>query len=378
MRSLKSGLFAIAFSGVLGTVAVVGCSADGGGADIEENVAPTEPASSGSTLPPKGEPVDPPDAGKDAGKKDSGPKAEAGVDAGPPPPVEGTACPTLNTITQKNCGACGKAETVCLDDGTGKGKWSPYGGCTNELAGGCIPGTSVQEDCGNCGKVTKTCTQYCAYTSGSCTGQPANSCPPASVEYTNAGCAAQSYRERTCAAACTWGNYTAGCAAPNNANKLTISGTVAGTAAGTFTLSASKMGPKVSGGCPGSVSSTKDHPYEIVEIKNNTTKTATVSAWLSGTPAIDTVMWAYNTNLPPQDDTARKACKWGVNDFCPSSLPCTTDDDWSGLTGATQSLVIPPGQVVLVQFAAYYPNSSATYVTTGAATLTVRTDVLTP
>ena len=40
------------------------------------------------------------------------------------------------------------------------------GGDVLELAGGCVPGTTAQEDCGNCGKVTKTCTQYCAYTSG--------------------------------------------------------------------------------------------------------------------------------------------------------------------------------------------------------------------
>ena len=35
MRSLKSGLFAIAIAGLFGTAAVIGCSADGGGADID-------------------------------------------------------------------------------------------------------------------------------------------------------------------------------------------------------------------------------------------------------------------------------------------------------------------------------------------------------
>jgi hypothetical protein len=136
------------------------------------------------------------------------------------------------------------------------------------------------------------------------------------------------------------------------------------------------VGPRVTGSCPGgTVSSTVDHPYEIVEIKNATAQTAKVSAWLMGTPAIDTVMWAYASNLPPQNDTQRAACSVGVNDFCPSTLPCSTDDAWSGLTGTNQ-IVIAPGQVALVQFSSYYPVSSASYVTTGAATLTVRTDVL--
>jgi hypothetical protein len=378
MRSLKSGLFAIALTGLLGTAAVVGCSAEGGGATTTEDQAPTEPGSSGSVVPPRGEDEDPPpDAGKtDASKKDSGPKPEAGVDAGPPPPVAGTACPTLNAIAQKTCGACGKSETVCLDEG-GTKKWSVYGACQNELAGGCVPGTMVQENCGNCGKVTKTCSQYCAYTSGTCNGQPVSSCAPGTIEYLSAGCpTAQTYRNKACGTACTWGSVSATCEAPNNPNKITISATAAGTVTGNYNLSTAKMGPRISGGCPGaSVSTTVDHPYEIVEVKNATAQTAKVSAWLTGTPAVDTVMAAYQTNLPPQNDTERKACKWGVNDYCPSSLPCTTQDEWSGLTG-TQQLIIPPGQVVLVWFGSYYPNSSTTETTTGTATLTLRTDVL--
>ena len=36
MRSLKSGLFAIAFTGLVGAAAVVGCSADGGGSGVDD------------------------------------------------------------------------------------------------------------------------------------------------------------------------------------------------------------------------------------------------------------------------------------------------------------------------------------------------------
>jgi hypothetical protein len=378
MRSLKSGLFAIALSSVLGTIAVVGCSADGGGYTPEEQTSPTDPGSSGSVVPPRGDDEeDPPDSGKaDAAKKDSGPKPEAGVDAGPPPPVAGTTCTTLNAIAQKKCGACGKQETVCLDEG-GTKKWSVYGACQNELAGGCVPGTMVQEDCGNCGKVTKTCTQYCAYTSGTCMGQPVSSCAPGTTEYISAGCpTAQTYRNRACGAACTWGGVSATCEAPNNPNKLTISGTLNGIVTGNYTFAATKMGPRITGGCPGaSVSTTVDHPYEIVEVKNATAQTAKIDAWLSGPTAIDTVMAAYATNLPPQNDTERKACKFGVNDYCPSSLPCTSQDEFSGLTG-TQQIIIPPGQVVLVWFGSYYPKSSTTEVTTGAVTLSLKTAVL--
>lgn len=383
MRSLKSGLFAIALSGLFGTVAVIGCSASGGDDGIGTGELPTEPtADPPAVLPPPSAPVTGDmDSGTkaDANKKDAAPKPEAGVDAGPPPPVEGTACTTLNEIGKKNCGACGKAETVCLAGPTGN-KWSAYGSCNNELVGGCVPGTTATVDCGNCGKQVKTCTQYCAYSAGACTGVPANSCVPTSIDYSTAGCTtAQTYRNRVCGATCQYGNYSATCDAPVNANKLTISLTAGTTPAsnvsGNYTLSAAKVGYKVTGGCPGSVSATADFPYEVVEVKNpSATLTAKVSAWNSGTPAIDNVMAAYYTNLAPQTSAQVGACSVGVNDFCPSSLPCTSDDNWAGLTG-TQQITIPPGQVVLIRFQSYYAVGGGS-VSTGAATLTVRTDSL--
>jgi hypothetical protein len=364
MRSLKSGLFAIAFAGLFGTAAVVGCSADGGGSGIDTESDPTlpDPGSSGSVVPPKGDdPAPPPDAGKgDAGKKDSGPKPEAGVDAGPPPPVEGTPCTTLNEIKQKNCGACGKAETVCLADGsTGMGKWSTYGACGNELSGGCVPGTSVTEACGNCGTVTKTCTQYCAYSAGACMGQPANSCVPGSIDYTTAGCGVSTYRNRTCGATCTYGSYSATCTEPVNPNKMTISGTLNGVVTAQWALTATQVGKKVSGTCGvGSVSTTATYPWQAVEVKNPTALTATISVYHSGTgKPLDTLIWVYKKTLPPNDDASLGACDFGAADSCITGDPCGNATatpsgsslDWAGLENVT----IPPGGKVLVYSAGY-------------------------
>lgn len=79
-------------------------------------------------------------------------------------------------------------------------------------SGACAPGDVVTEDCGNCGKRTKTCNQLSVFVAGACTGEPANGCKPGTVDYTTAGCAAPAtFRNRTCGAACTWGNYSGTC-----------------------------------------------------------------------------------------------------------------------------------------------------------------------
>lgn len=365
MRSLKSGFFAIAFAGLAGTIAVVGCSADGAGGTVDDGDAAVDPGStSGSVVPPKGDDPVPPDAGKDSGKKDSGPKVEAGVDAGPPPPVEGTACTTPNKIEKKSCGACGKAETVCLAvDGGATGTWSPYGSCNGELAGGCVPGAVVNEDCGNCGKVTKTCTQFCAYTSGACTGQPMPSCVPGTVTYTNAGCAAATYRSQTCLPTCTLGSVSATCAEPVNANKMTISATVGGVVTAPWTLAASQVGKKVSGSCGGaaSVSSTANYPYVAVEVKNPTAQSATVQMYHSGTGnPLDTLIWVYSVTLPPTTDAQLGACNFGSSDACSVTIAGNADPcgntagggsslDWAGV----DNVVIPAGGKVLVYSSGY-------------------------
>jgi hypothetical protein len=366
MRSIKSGLVGCVVAALLGTFAVVGCSASGDTGDIDPTTEanPTDGTGNKNTLPPSN-PADEDDDGPatDGGKKDGGKdagKADAAKDSGPPAPAPGDACTTVDQKFKKSCGKCGQQEAICLSDN----KVSDYSACTNEV-GQCTPGDT--QACGNCG--TATCSNSCNW--GTCTGQPANSCSPGAQEYTNAGCSAQQYRERLCSGTCAWGNYSSTCAAPNNANKLTISGSAAGTVAGNYSFTATKVGPRGPGfGCPGTATA-GNFPYELVEVKNNTTKTATISAWLSGATAIDTVLSAYATNLPPSSATEVGACV-KTNDQCPSGL-CTSP--WSGLTG-TSAVTIPPGQVVLLRFGSWYAAGTPDEVTTGAVTLTVRTDAL--
>ncbi len=382
--SLKSGLFAIALTSLVGTAAVVGCSANGttGIADTTDPTTPP-PVDEGNHLPAAidsgPDPI--PDAGKDASKKDSGPKPDAGIDAGPPPPVEGTACPTLNAKASKTCGACGTAETLCLDDGTGKGKWTAYGQCTNELTNGCIPGSVTTEDCGNCGKQTKTCNQYCSFTVSTCAGEPVNSCKPGTLEYSGAGCPVPStYRNRTCAAACTWGGYSATCQTPVNELLLNIAGAVGATTSKTITFTAAHVLPRLSafGTCPlASAPSPGDYPYQYIEIHNpSATKAAKVTVYSSFAPGsavvIDTIMAVYATAIQPMDDNARKQCRDGVNDQSPD-ISLTGNVDFSLLSG----VAIPAGGSVLVYLATYYQYSAGgANVTTGDLSINAKVETL--
>lgn len=377
MRSLKSGLAAIAISSVCGLVAVAGCSADGGGAVAGDEA---DAGNGSSVVPPRGDDTTIP--AKDGGtttKKDSGTKpVDSGVDAGPPPPVEGDPCTNLNSIGKKPCGACGTAETVCLADGdAGGGKWSTYGTCNGELVGGCTPGTQVQEDCGNCGKVTKTCTQFCAYISTACTGQPANSCSPGTIEYTTAGCTPSQYRNRTCSATCMWSGFSATCATPVNEHVLAIGATVGTTTSLTVPFSAAKQGPKLSGfsACPQAGNLTAgDYPYQYIEIKNPTAKAATVTVYASdgGSGVIDTIMAGYSTAIQPMDDAAKKACAYGANDQSSSDVALTGNSDFSIL----KAIPIPAGASMLIYVASYYKNPTSGEITTGNLKINAKVDTL--
>jgi hypothetical protein len=369
MLSIKSGLFGCVVAAFVGTFAVVGCSASGETGDITPATENDPTEGSGNTLPPSNPGADddddsgaPPTGG---GKKDAGKDAskDAAKDSGAPPPAPGDACTTVDQKFKKSCGKCGFQEALCLPSMT----VSDYGSCTGEV-GLCTPGETAA--CGNCG--TKTCSNTCNW--GACGGQPANSCSPGAQDYTGAGCStAQTYRERVCSATCAWGNYSTTCSAPNNANKLTIPATATASITGNYTLAASKVGSRAPAfGCPGSATP-GNYPYEIVELKNETAKTAKVSAWLSGPTEIDTVLTSYATNLPPTTDQQVGACT-ASNDQCPTSGgPCASP--WSILTGAS-AVTIPPGQVVLLRIASYYELDDVGETTTGAVTLTVRTDEL--
>jgi hypothetical protein len=386
MGSLKSGLCSIAFASLLGTAAVVGCSASGDGADIASGADTTLPpddgtGSTGKLPPSNGSSGGDTSTDSGAPKKDASAKPDATVDAGPPPPVEGTACTTLNATAQKACGACGKASTVCLaDDGGTTGKWSSYGPCGGELAGGCVPGSVVNQACGNCGTETKTCNQYCAFGPSVCAGEPVGNCKAGSVEYINAGCTtASTYRNRTCGAACTWSGYSATCAAPVNDIVLNVPATVGGTAFKAITFSTAKMAARLSsyGSCPtSSAPSVGDYPYQYVEIHNPTAKAAVVTLYTSAGPSavvIDTIMAAYQTPIQPMDDAGRQACTWGVNDQSSSDTALTGNSNFSIL----KAVPIPAGGSILVYTAAYYEYvAGGSSTTTGAIQMNVKVEQL--
>ena len=362
MGSLKSGLCAIALATVVGTAAVVGCSASGT-ESIAGTVDPTvPPPDNTAVLPPATDSGPPPavDASIEP-QKDSGPKQEAGVDAGPPPPVAGTACPTLNAVGKKPCGACGNAETLCLADGTtGMNKWSDYGQCTGEIAGGCAPGTVTTEPCGNCGTLTKTCNQFCAIAASACAGQPANSCVAGTLEYTGAGCPIVStYRNRTCSASCTWGGYSATCATPINEIVLNIGAAVAAVTSKTITFSTARMSTSLDSfdTCPSAASrsATSDHPYQYIELHNPTAKAAKVTVYASKAPPpapvqVDTIMAIYASAIQPMTDAARTPCRDGVNDSSFGDEALTGNSNYSILKG----VAIPAGGSVIVYLTSYY------------------------
>jgi hypothetical protein len=351
MRSLKSRLLALGLASFVGTLVVVGCSADGGTVGLDSDATPTDPPA--ATLPPS---VDAGYTGsKDAGKKDSGPKAEAGVDAGPPPPVEGTTCSTPDVTASKACGACGTTQTLCVagGDDSGTATWGPYGTCENEKVGGCIPDTT--QACGNCG--TQTCSKYCTW--GACTGEPVGACPAGTVDYTTASCTvANTYRARTCSPTCAWGNYAATCSAANTPNKMTISATVGSVVTAPWTLAGDTLRPF---GCPGTVSaSSDDGPYSVVEVTNpSATKAAQVTIYQSKTTTgianLDMVMWTYAGSDLPMNNTALGACVDGVADDCTgdeTANPCGNTGDNFYFAGIA-AVAIPAGGKILVYSSLY-------------------------
>ena len=201
---------------------VIACNANGNedGA-LATDEAGTLPAPEPTSVLPPSTPHDaapPVDAGKDAAK-DSGKDApsdapkDSASDAGKPAPNVGDACATLDDIYTRTCGLCGTQQALCLakPDGT-PGVVSDYSPCVNEIATGCVPGTTEPETCGNCGTRQRTCTQYCAWSTGACMGEPANSCAPTSQDYTTASCpVAGTVRTRACGATCAWSSFTATC-----------------------------------------------------------------------------------------------------------------------------------------------------------------------
>jgi hypothetical protein len=343
MRRTKTGLAAAATASAVVIALVVGCGAEGssGSPDDTAAVDPTDPKVS---LPP---PSEPGEAQVDAAAppKDGGVKS---VDAGPPPPDAGSPCATIDEIKTKKCGACGTQSTVCLADGDGgAGKWSVYGACTGELAGGCVPGTVVTEACGNCGTVTKTCSSYCAFTSGTCTGQPASSCVPGAVDLSTAGCAtADTYRQRTCAASCTYGSFGATCSpAPATIQVPPSPGQIT---TALVTLTSTKTIGRLGGTCPAATIAATATPYAYVTVHNPNAKAATVAVYNQQAPGgtiFPTLLASYAGATVPATAAARKACVKGVNDFGDDTL--TGDSSFASLSDV-DAVTIPAGGSVVV------------------------------
>ncbi len=375
----------VGFSALISSgLAAVACTADGVSDPFTEVEASTTEPPPNAPLPPPSDDDDedasPTDAGAnvDAAKK-KGKDASNDADASVWAPEPGESCPGVNQIIKRTCGLCGSQEAVCLLDldGGPSGVVSPYSPCTNEVDGGCVPGTTSTESCGNCGTRTIVCNKFCGWQAGACQNEPPNSCVPTAHDYTAAGCVDEgTFRERECTNACTWTSYALTCDALDF--ELVVSSTAKAEVSGIFPLKASLVDKRITGSCPSaSLSTTTNHPYAYVELVNPSDKTLTVSVWnaqaTSTGPIIDTVMAAYAGNVRPSTDQERKACSKGVGDICPSGLPCGSTQ-WAGLTG-TSAVRVPAFGSALVWFGSYYAAGGAS-TAEGDVKLVVRTDAV--
>ena len=375
MRGLRSALVTVTVASMFGIGVVVGCSANGSG-DAVDDTTPTDPMTGSPTAKlPAQTPVAPdPDAGK-ATAKDAG--KDAYVDAGPPPPVPGTACPTIDEVKKKKCGACGEQETLCLGNGSdaGGGTWSAYSSCLGELTGGCIPGTVVNEACGNCGTRVKTCSQYCAFSTAACSGQPPASCVPGSVDLSGAGCAnTTTFHQRTCASTCSFGNFGLTCdAAPTS---ITAGPTLGSVSSTIVTLTSTQVTTRLGGSCPTATLTpvATQTPYAYIKVHNPLASSIVVSIYNSLAPGgvvFPTLLASYGA-ATPTTDPLRKACVQGVNDFGNDSL--TGDASFASLDDV-YAVTIPANGTVTVYNAAQTKYSAANPTQSiGNVKLTVRTE----
>jgi hypothetical protein len=364
-----------------GVAAIAACTAAGGGDPVTElEAGATEPPPTVSLPPPSDEIEDggPSDARTDAKKNDGGKDAaskDAAADVWAPDPGED--CPVIDQIIKRTCGLCGSQEAVCLvNDGGPIGVVSPYSPCTNEVDGGCNPGSTAIEACGNCGTHTRVCNKSCMWQPGVCQGQPVDSCTPSVSDYTTAGCLDGGTRARKCKDTCTWTDFSLTCHPLDF--ELVAAATAGAEVSGIYPLRASLTDKRLTGSCTsGYLSTTTTHPYVYVELVNPSDKTLTVSVWNTQAPnngpLIDTLMAAYPGSARPTTDDQRKACQKGIGDYCPTGLPCGSTQ-WAGLTGAT-AVTIPAGGSTLIWFGTYSTAGGGATVE-GNVKLVVRTDTV--
>lgn len=402
MSSKKSVLVLVGL-GVLGANIALGCSATtGGGFDDGEDSglgaalpeagpanatidgsAPVIPTDSGpgqddATAPGADAGADA-NKGTDASVTDASADAEAGSDASASDAgAEGSPCPVKDQVAQQSCGLCGFQTRLCApsdrSNPASPNTWQPWGFCQNEVAGGCVPGTSTSEACGLCGTRQKVCQIDCQYAVGACKNEPPNACQPGKVEFQAGLSCTEGGRSRTCGPTCQYGSFGA-CFTPG-APTLVASGNVGGKVTGEFTLSLDNKAPRLGGTCPsGSLASTST-AFQYVTIENPTAATLVVSVYTNqssnaGSGYIDTVIASYSGNTVPVTDAARKACVKGVNDGCSDPDADACNSSWGGLVGAN-AITLAPNSKSLVYVGAWGASDKGDYA------LIARTDSVTP
>jgi hypothetical protein len=390
MRSFKTTLPGLVIAGVLGTIAVIGCTADGGaigGVDPTTNTAPTDPGLGGGNeakLPEGSGDDDPLPPAKDGGStKPPAPKPDSGTKPpAPPAPDEGAACAQVNQVFTRACGFCGKQEAICLaGEDAGANHVSPYGVCTGSVVGGCTPGATETRPCGDCGNQVVTCNQYCAFpVSAVCNNQPVDHCTPGATEFLSAGCPADKWRQKSCKTDCTWNNVSATCESPPTF--VLAPPTAGGVNSTIMVLSQNKTTTRMSlADCPLSATATigpQVTPYTYIEVRNPGTKPVKVSLFHSQAPngpIIDTIINSYDGATIPTTTTARKACTKN-GDYGTTSL--TGNSEFASIDG-TDAVTIPAGGSIQV-YNASYPEYSASNPSnsTGMIKFNVKTEEVLP
>ncbi len=339
-------------------VVAFGCATSGDELSSDVALDAVEPTDAPSKLPAPSVTTPP----ADAGTKRSGASADAGKDAGKPAPAAGEPCGTVDEIFTRACGACGSQSALCFSQEGDAGIVSDYSACADEVVGGCAAGTVETNPCGNCGTQKRTCSSACEWSVGACV-QPQNACKPDTVEYTVTGCPTRNtYRQRACSAGCGWSSYTA-CVAPSNELVVDVSPTVSQSSTVGVALNVGRVASAIppSGSCPAASLLAGDYPYAYVEVRNSSTKQATVTvttATAAGGSNIYASLAGYQIPFEPSGDEARKACSAG-----PSS--------------ALYNVVIPAGTSMLVYVRSYYAyNAASPSQSTGVINLVVRTTAL--
>ncbi len=394
MRAVRLVRSLLAVAVLFAFHATTACSADGGAPILDEGDAASPTADSlgtdastggghdatleGSALPGDPDAAPRPEAGSaDSGMPPDAQIIEAGQDAGGP---QGSPCQPLDTIQQQACGICGFQTRTCLaPDGGPVGRWGAWGFCQGQVPGGCTPGKTTTETCGFCGTRQKVCQNDCSYAVGSCQGQPADACQPATVDFEVGLSCDVGGRQRVCSAACTWGNF-GGCFVPEGGTasaSIKIPTTVGAKASAKFSLPAAQTIGLLADTCPGATIGTSVTSYQYVEVYNPTAKTATVSVWTgkaTGGADIDTVMAAYGGVNVPLTPAARSACLAGVADSCTDADTTACKVSWAGLVGADAVTIGPYGSALV--YNASFDDASSGNPHSGAYQMFVRTDAL--